>query len=161
MQQSRVPVRFCCLEVWKNATVSCSRLVLLSRSVKMQQSRVPAWFCRVEVWKNATVLCSRLVLLSKCEKMQECHVRARFCCLEVWKNATVSCSRLFLLSESVKKCNLVSPLVFAFWGCQKMQHCRVPVLFCCLKNFPAGPYCGLDFFWLLGSKKTLLPKIKF
>ncbi len=47
MQQSRVPVRFCCLEV-----------------AKKQQSRVPGGFCCLEVSKNATGSCSRSFLLS-------------------------------------------------------------------------------------------------
>ena len=40
MQQSRVPARFCCLEVLKNATVSRSCLFLLSGSVKKCKSLV-------------------------------------------------------------------------------------------------------------------------
>ena len=40
MQQSRVPARFCCLEVLKNATVSCSRSFLLSGSFKKCNSLV-------------------------------------------------------------------------------------------------------------------------
>ena len=61
--QSRVPARFCCSEIRKSATVSCSRLLLLfgntkkcnslmfplafavRKHEKVQQSRVPARFC--------------------------------------------------------------------------------------------------------------------
>ena len=67
MKQSRVPVRFCCLEVLKNATVSCSRSFLLSGGVKKCNSLVfPLVFA---VWS--------------CQKMQQSRVPARFCCLEV------------------------------------------------------------------------------
>ena len=49
VQQSRVPARFCCSEVRKSATVSCSRSVLLFGSTKKCNSLVfPLAFA---IWK--------------------------------------------------------------------------------------------------------------
>ena len=60
VQQSRVPARFCCLEVRKSATVSCSRSLLLFGSTKKCNSLVfPLAFA---VRKYEKVQQSRLVI---------------------------------------------------------------------------------------------------
>ena len=66
MQQSRGPVRFCCLETSKNATVSWSGSFLLSRSLKKCNSLVVRLV--FAVWKP--------------QKLQQTRAPARFRCLE-------------------------------------------------------------------------------
>ena len=142
MQQFRVPARSWCLEMWKKA-ISCSRLCLLSRSVRkccrvfrlvfaceeMQQPGVLARFCCLDMWKmEQSRVPARFCCLEIWSKRRQYRVTAQVCCLEMRENATVSCSCALLLFRMWKNNSIVFPLVFSVWRFEKLNKLVLPII---------------------------------
>ena len=108
MREARIPVCFCCLETWKNATVSHSRLFSLFRNMKRYNSLAfplvfALWSEVSSSWIHLDSIAVRFLLVSRSLSTRPC-----------MGHAFLTCRYLILKGKRNKACTITSTFFSGF-----------------------------------------------